>query len=62
MAALRVGFGLMTIAAASDTAFALLDGAGLLAGIEGAGPHRLAIGGLLRPASAARCCAHPAEW
>jgi hypothetical protein len=32
VAALRVGFGLMTIAAASDTVFALLDGAGLLAG------------------------------
>jgi hypothetical protein len=28
VAALRVGFGLMTIAATSDTLFALLDGAG----------------------------------
>ncbi len=53
VAALRVGFGLMTIAAASDTVFALLDGAGLLAGIEGAVLTVLAVGGLLRPATAA---------
>ncbi|HWX43900.1 MAG TPA: helix-turn-helix transcriptional regulator [Solirubrobacteraceae bacterium] len=53
VAALRVGFGLMTIAAASDSVFALLDGDGLLAGIEGAVLTGLAVGGLLRPATAA---------
>jgi hypothetical protein len=53
VAALRVGFGLMTIAAASDTVFALLDGAGLLAGIEGAALTGLTVSGLLRPATAA---------
>jgi len=59
VAALRIGFGLMTIAAASDTAFALLDGAGLLAGIEGAVLTALAVGGLLRPATAARLLRPP---
>lgn len=54
VAALRVGFALMTIAAASDTLFALLDGAGVLAGIEGAIFTTIAICGLLRPASAGR--------
>ena len=59
VAALRVGFGLMTIAAASDTAFALIDGGGLLAGIEGIVLTGLAIGGLLRPAAASRLLRPP---
>jgi DNA-binding CsgD family transcriptional regulator len=54
VAALRVGFALMAIAAASDTLFALLDGGGLLAGVEGIVLTGLALGGLLRPAIAAR--------
>ena len=43
VAALCVGFGLMTIAAASDTVFALIDGGGLLAGIEGVVLTALAV-------------------
>jgi DNA-binding CsgD family transcriptional regulator len=49
----------MTIAAASDTLFALLDGGGLLAGFEGAVLTGFAIGGLLRPATAARLLRPP---
>ncbi len=59
VAALRVGFALMTIAAASDTMFALLDGGGLLAGLEGAILTGLGVGGLLRPATAARLLRPP---
>ncbi len=59
VAALRVGFGLMTIAAASDTVFALIDGGGLLAGIEGVVLTALAVSGLLRPATAARLLRPP---
>lgn len=59
VAALRVGFGLMMIAAVSDTLFALLDGAGVLAGVEGLIFTSLAISGLLRPASAARLLSPP---
>ena len=59
VAALRVGSALMTIAAASDTLFALLDGGGLLAGFEGAVLTGIAVGGLLRPATAARLLRPP---
>ena len=59
VAALRVGFALMTIAAASDTVFALIDGGGLLAGFEGVVLVGLAISGLLRPAAAARLLRPP---
>jgi DNA-binding CsgD family transcriptional regulator len=58
-AALRVGFALMTIAAVSDTLFALLDGGRLLAGLEGIVLAGLAVGGLLRPATAARLLRPP---
>jgi DNA-binding CsgD family transcriptional regulator len=53
-AALQVGFGLMTIAAASDTVFALADGAGPLAGAEGTVLIALAVAGLTWPAVAWR--------
>ncbi len=59
VAALRVGFGLMTIAAASDTMFALIDGGGLLAGIEGVLLTAIAVSGLLRPETAARLLRPP---
>jgi DNA-binding CsgD family transcriptional regulator len=59
VAALRVGFGLMTIAAASDTLFALLDGAGWRAGIEGTVFTAAAISGLLCPEEAARLLRPP---
>lgn len=59
VAALRVGFGLMTIASASDTMFALFDGAGLRAGIEGTVFTAVAIIGLLRPERAARLLRPP---
>lgn len=59
VATLRVGFGLMTIAAMSDMLFALLDGGGPLAGLEGTILTGLAIGGLLRPETAARILRPP---
>jgi hypothetical protein len=62
LAALRVGFGLMTLAAASDTLFVLLDGGGPLAGLEGAILTALAVGGLLRPVTAARLLRPRGEW
>lgn len=58
-AALRVGFALMTISAASDTLFALLDGGGLLAGLEGAVLTGVGVAGLLHPATAARLLRPP---
>jgi DNA-binding CsgD family transcriptional regulator len=59
VAALRVGFALMVIAAVSDALFALLDGGGLLAGVEGVVFTGLAVGGLLYPALAARLLRPP---
>ncbi len=52
--ALQLGFGLMAIAAASDTAFALADGGGPLAAVEGAVMTGVALSGLFWPTTAAR--------